>query len=493
MRIERWVICAGDFMNEIVKEYSTQEKLQILADAAKYDVACTSSGSDRKGQKGMLGNTRACGICHSFSADGRCISLLKILMTNHCVFDCKYCINRASNDIPRATFSPEEICQLTMEFYKRNYIEGLFLSSGVIRNPTYTMEKMCETLSLLRNKYKFNGYIHVKTIPGASDELLGMVGYLADRISVNLELPTAESLEKLAPNKSFNTILDPMEKVSNTIAANRLSIGKDARMERSNSNKYLSNSIFATGKYVETKATNGNNTNKLLLPTVKTDNIRKFAPAGQSTQMIIGATNETDYTLVRTTQKLYQDYDLKRVFYSAYIPINEDSALPSIDTAPPLLREHRLYQADWLLRFYGFKADELLSEEKPNFNEMVDPKCDWALRHLEVFPIDVQTASYDLLLRTPGIGPKSAGRIVSARRYGKLDFNSLKKMGVVLKRAHYFILCNGRQMYHTPIEEAYITRQLVATHGKENWEVAHQQTSYKQMSIFDYQEIGAMG
>ena len=499
-------------MNDIITEYTTKEKLEILADAAKYDVACTSSGSDRRGQKGMLGNAKACGICHSFAADGRCISLLKILMTNHCVYDCKYCMNRVSNDIPRATFTPEEICELTIEFYKRNYIEGLFLSSGVLKNPTYTMERMCETLLLLRNKYHFNGYIHVKTIPGVSDELLSMAGYLADRISVNLELPTAESLSLLAPNKSFKTILEPMGKVSDTIAAHRVAIGKDAHMERSGGNQYLSNSIFSkenlmlhdSGEYRISSAHNGNTGEELPLSVAKEDNIyrtasknmlvpygmhdlkRSFAPAGQSTQMIIGATGESDFTIIQTTQKLYQSFDLKRVFYSAYIPINEDSVLPELGTAPPLLREHRLYQADWLLRFYGFQANELLSEDKPNFNELLDPKCDWALRHLDIFPIDVQTASYEILLRVPGIGPKSAGRIMKARRFDKLDYISLKKMGVVLKRAHYFILCNGKQMYNTPIEEQYITRQLEATNSRDNWKIRNQNQNYEQMSIFDY-------
>lgn len=474
-------------MNEIITSFSIQDKLEILADAAKYDVACTSSGSDRRGKKGALGNTKACGICHSFAADGRCISLLKILMTNHCIYDCKYCVNRVSNDVPRATFTPEEICELTVEFYKRNYIEGLFLSSGVIKNPTYTMERMCETLRLLREKYNFNGYIHVKTIPGASDELLATAGYLADRISVNLELPTADSLQKLAPNKSFNNILSPMGKVRDTIASHRLAIGKDARMERSNGNKYLEHSIFASDNLVA-KSDNG-----IVVPekagelTLAYGNRkRRFAPAGQSTQMIIGATGESDYTLIQTTQQLYQHYDLKRVFYSAYIPVNDDSVLPAIGTPPPLLREHRLYQADWLLRYYGFQANELLSEEKPNFNEQIDPKCDWAIRHLDIFPVEVQTAPYDMLLRIPGIGPKSAGRIMYARRYGRLDYDSLKKMGVVLKRAHYFITCNGKQMYNTPIEEQYITRQLITTNGKENWQVANSKKDYQQMSLADF-------
>ncbi len=474
-------------MNEIITSFSIQDKLEILADAAKYDVACTSSGSDRRGKKGALGNTKACGICHSFAADGRCISLLKILMTNHCIYDCKYCVNRVSNDVPRATFTPEEICELTVEFYKRNYIEGLFLSSGVIKNPTYTMERMCETLRLLREKYNFNGYIHVQTIPGASDELLATAGYLADRISVNLELPTADSLQKLAPNKSFNNILSPMGKVRDTIASHRLAIGKDARMERSNGNKYLEHSIFASDNLVA-KSENGivvpEKAGELTLAYGNTK--RRFAPAGQSTQMIIGATGESDYTLIQTTQQLYQHYDLKRVFYSAYIPVNDDSVLPAIGTPPPLLREHRLYQADWLLRYYGFQANELLSEEKPNFNEQIDPKCDWAIRHLDIFPVEVQTAPYDMLLRIPGIGPKSAGRIMYARRYGRLDYDSLKKMGVVLKRAHYFITCNGKQMYNTPIEEQYITRQLITTNGKENWQVANSKKDYQQMSLADF-------
>ena len=510
------------------------EKLEILADAAKYDVACTSSGVDRKGRKGALGNSAACGICHSFGADGRCISLLKVLMTNHCVYDCKYCMNRCTNDVPRATFEPDELCQLVIEFYKRNYIEGLFLSSGVLKNPQYTMEKMCETLLLLRTKYHFNGYIHVKTIPGAPDELLAAAGCLADRISVNLELPTSESLAELAPNKSFQTILNPMGKVTDTIAAHRMAIGKDARMERSVSNRYLANSIFSKDSLQQAIGSMGNQTEAMqfsqiqskqgistqsdivkaddnktfsfkqddllkkqgvqalslhnsFLPSVYKDSSlqRPFAPAGQSTQMIIGATKETDLTLIKTTQALYQNYDLKRVFYSAYIPLNEDSALPTLDTAPPLLREHRLYQADWLLRFYGFHADELLSEDRPNFNEQLDPKCDWALRHLGDFPVEVQTAPMDQLLRIPGVGPKSAARIVQARRYGSLSYDSLKKMGVVLKRAHYFITCNGKMMFNIPIEEQYITKQLVDDHHKENWKVRHQNEQHTQMSLFD--------
>ena len=494
---------------EIKTDLSLQEKLHILSAAAKYDVACTSSGVDRAGKKGYLGNSVACGICHSFSSDGRCISLLKILMTNHCIYDCKYCMNRSSNDVVRAAFTPQEICELTMEFYKRNYIEGLFLSSGVWKNPVYTMERMCETLYLLRNVYKFNGYIHVKAIPSAPDELLAAAGYLADRMSINLELPTGESLKKLAPNKSHRTILRPMRMMTDTIAEHRLAIGKSAQMERSAGNRYLTNSIFS-GEQLEMKNRSVEEETALaqkMLPEDiskgifnlpaelrKKDLRRPFAPAGQSTQMIIGATPETDYHLIKTTQHLYQTYDLKRVFYSAYVPLNEDSALPALDTPTPLLREHRLYQADWLLRFYGFQADELLTEERPNFNEELDPKCDWALRHLELFPVEINKASYDMILRIPGVGPKSALRIVQARRHGSLDFGHLKKIGVVLKRAHYFITCSGKMMYATPIEEHYITRQLIGTNRKENWQIQHQnENQFHQMSLFDIgmREVGA--
>lgn len=463
---------------EIARDMSLQDKLHILADAAKYDVACTSSGVDRKGKKGFLGNSVACGICHSFASDGRCISLLKILLTNHCIYDCKYCQNRVSNDVERAAFTPEEVCDIAMEFYKRNYIEGLFLSSGVEKNPAYTMEQMCRTLFLLRTTYRFNGYIHVKAVPGAPDELLTMAGYLADRMSINLELPTEDGMKKLAPNKTHKSILRPMGMVTETIASHRLAIGKSARMERSGVNKYLENSIFSD-RLIESRD------GSLSLPAAVKRAVpdRDFAAAGQSTQMIIGASPETDYHLIKTTQHLYQSYDLKRVFFSAYVPLNEDSALPALDTPVPLLREHRLYQADWLLRFYGFQADELLSEERPNFNELLDPKCEWALRHLELFPVEINRAPYDMVLRIPGVGPKSAARIMQARRYGSIDFPHLKKMGVVLKRAHYFITCGGKMMYKTPLEEQYITRQLVSSDSRENWETAHQ-SNFQQMSLF---------
>ncbi|HIX29761.1 MAG TPA: putative DNA modification/repair radical SAM protein [Candidatus Blautia stercoravium] len=475
---------------------SLEEKLQILSDAAKYDVACTSSGSDRRGKKGSLGNSCAAGICHSFAADGRCISLLKVLLSNECVYDCKYCLNRRSNDKVRTTFTPEELCSITMEFYKRNYIEGLFLSSGVIKTPTHTMELMYQTLYLLRTKYHFRGYIHAKAVPGASPEIIEQTGYLADRMSINMELPTEKSLHTLAPGKTQESIVKPMSQIQRKIVDYRLSMGKTASMERFGQNQYLSSTIF-TDTAVSTLSGASplslektvftpriQNSHSLSVPIDK-KKPRPFVPAGQSTQMIIGATAENDYELLQVTQQLYQKFDLKRVFFSAYIPLNEDSALPSLDTAPPLLREHRLYQADWLLRYYGFHAEDLLSPTRPNFNILLDPKCDWALRHLEIFPVEVSTASYGDLLKVPGIGNKSAWRIVQARRQGTLDFPALKKMGIVLKRAQYFITCQGKMLYRTPIEEDFITRQLTGIDKKTDWEVEHPQT-YEQLSLFDH-------
>lgn len=481
-------VIGADYMSVdslgITTEQTLDEKLEILSDAAKYDVACTSSGVDRSGKKGYLGNSCAAGVCHTFAADGRCVSLLKILMTNHCAYDCKYCRNRKSNDIPRATFTPDEICNLVIEFYKRNYIEGLFLSSGVLKNPDYTMEKMCETLRLLRTKYRFNGYIHIKAIPGASQELIYSAGLLADRVSINMELPTEESLNKLAPNKTLNTIVKPMSQISTTISAHRLAIGKSARMERATINGHLNNSIF--GPDVEKITMNGRYNQELLLPAERIDKElkRDFAPAGQSTQMIIGASGETDYDLIKMTQGLYQGFDLKRVFYSAYIPLNEDNSLPSLDTPVPLLREHRLYQADWLLRFYGFHADELLSDDKPFFNHQIDPKCDWALRHLDQFPVEINTASYDMLLRVPGIGPTSVKKIMSARRYSKITFAMLKKMHVVLKRAQYFITCGGQMLYRIPIEEQFILHQLTDVERKDVIKIQGPTEDIRQMNLF---------
>ena len=468
---------------------SLSDKLKILSDAAKYDVACTSSGSDRRGKSGYLGNSVAAGVCHAFAADGRCISLLKILMTNHCVYDCKYCKNRISNDIPRATFTSEEICSLTIEFYKRNYIEGLFLSSGILKNPEYTMEKICETLRLLRTKYKFNGYIHVKAIPGAPSELLYSAGLLADRISINMELPNQETLSKLAPNKNMVNIIKPMNQISETISAHRVAIGKDSKFERAGINNYLVNSIWGKGKNVkaldEKKYLDLSNDKLSLSAEINDTKLKRdFAPAGQSTQMIIGTSKETDYELIKTTQSLYKSFDLRRVFFSAYIPINEDSDLPSLDTPVPLLREHRLYQADWLLRYYGFDADELLSEEKPNFDNRIDPKCEWALRHIETFPVEVNKASYDLLLRVPGIGPISVQRIVKARKYSKITFELLKKMGVVLKRAKYFITCDGKMYNKIPIEPIYILNCLTEVERTRNYQIQEDFEGYRQLNLF---------
>lgn len=429
-------------MAEIIQEkMSIYEKLQILTDAAKYDVACTSSGVERKGDGTGIGNCSKAGICHSFSTDGRCISLLKILFTNECIYDCKYCVNRSSNDVIRTSFTPDEICTLTMEFYRRNYIEGLFLSSGILKNPNYTMELIYAALYKLRHVCNFQGYIHVKAIPGADPILIQKVGFLADRMSVNLELPTAESLRLLAPHKSRKNILAPMRLVQEKSKENRqeLTLYKSAP---------------------------------------------RFVPAGQSTQMIIGASPETDYQILRVAESLYQKFGLKRVFYSAFVAVNEDKALPArTSDGPPLLREHRLYQADWLLRYYKFEANELLNEKNPNFNIFLDPKCNWALNHLEYFPVEVNRASYDVLLRVPGIGYKSVGRIVKARRFGSLGFEDLRKMGVVLKRALYFITCSGKMMYKTKIEEDYITRNLLNT--KERLPDSVAGMNYQQLSLFD--------
>lgn len=485
-----------DTKTELQKEKTLEEKLEILSDAAKYDVACTSSGVDRAGKKGYLGNSCASGVCHTFAADGRCVSLLKILMTNHCEYDCKYCKNRKSNDVERATFTPDEICRLTIEFYKRNYIEGLFLSSGVLKNPDYTMEKIIEALRMLRGTYKFNGYIHVKAIPGASKELIYSAGLLADRISINMELPTQDSLSKLAPNKHMANIIRPMNQISGTIAMHRLAIGKSARMERAGINDHLLNSIW--GKEANRIGTDAADRANRLLPGLQTDSDaflfpadkkdlnlgRAFAPAGQSTQMIIGATNETDLELIRTTQNLYKSFDLKRVFYSGYIPVNEDDALPEPGTPVPLLREHRLYQADWLLRYYGFFANELLSEEHPFFDDAIDPKCNWALNHLELFPIEINTASYDMLLRVPGIGPSGVKKIVNARRYTKVDFEMLKQMRITLKRAQYFITCNGKMLYNIPLEHRFIRNRLMDVDSVEIADIGGQSVQYKQMNLF---------
>ena len=466
-------------------QMDTMEKLRILSDAAKYDAACTSSGVNRAGVKGQLGSAAACGICHSFAADGRCISLLKVLFSNECIYDCKYCLNRRSNDRVRTTFTPEELCRITVEFYKRNYIEGLFLSSGVVKSPDFTMELIYQTLYLLRNKYHFHGYIHAKAVPGAYPELIQKTGYLADRMSVNIELPTKEGLETLAPGKTYNKILQPMSQIQQNIMTSRLALGKSATFERHYGNRYLPNSIFSDSKQKQLNASAYSLTTQTASPlSAYSSSAPSFVPAGQSTQMIIGATSENDYELLKVTQTLYQKFDLKRVFFSAYIPLNEDSLLPSPETPPPLLREHRLYQADWLLRYYGFHAEELLSPEKPNFNLLLDPKCEWALRHLEQFPVEVTTASYNQLLKVPGIGNKSALRIVQTRKNIRLDFSILKRLGIVLKRAQYFVTCHGKMLYSMPIEENFITRQLTAEQKETSWKLEHPQT-YQQLSLFD--------
>ncbi len=422
------------------QKMSLMEKLGILSDAAKYDVSCSSSGVSRRGDGTGIGNTVAGGICHSFGADGRCISLLKVLFTNECIYDCKYCINRRSNDVPRASFTPDEICDLTIQFYRRNYIEGLFLSSGILYSPSYTMELIYEAVHKLRTKYRFQGYIHVKAIPGADPELVKRLGLLADRMSVNLELPTADGLKSLAPNKHRKNILTPMRQIQQGITQNK-------------------NEIVAFR------------------------HAPSFVPAGQSTQMIVGATPESDYQIMMVAENLYKKFDLKRVYYSAFVSVNADKSLPALPGGPPLLREHRLYQADWLLRFYGFQAQELLSEGKPNFNVLLDPKADWALRHLEQFPVEINRASYQTILRVPGIGVKSAQRIVRARRNGSLNFDDLKKIGVTLKRALYFITCSGKMMYPTKLDEDYITRNLIGE--KEKLPFDRGGMTYKQLSLFD--------
>ena len=398
-----------------------EEKLVILADAAKYDAACTSSGLNRRGgQRGRIGSTMACGCCHTFSADGRCVTLLKVLYTNLCAYDCQYCVNRRSNDVPRAAFTPRELAELTIQFYRRNYIEGLFLSSAVLRDPDYTTERMIETLRLLREDYGFGGYIHAKAIPGADPMLIYRLGLLADRVSVNIELPSARSLALLAPDKKKEAILAPMGQIRENILESRQAL-------------------------------------------VQYKHAPRFAPAGQSTQMIIGATPETDRQILRLTEGLYRNYQLKRVFYSAYVPVSSSSLLPAPEgVQPPLLREHRLYQADWLLRYYHFTADELLSEDQPNFDLRLDPKCAWALRHMEFFPVEVNRADYESLLRVPGIGVTSARRILEVRRWHSLEFDGLKKLGVVMKRAQYFLSCSGKVADGLRIRPDGILRHLAA-------------------------------
>jgi putative DNA modification/repair radical SAM protein len=388
------------------------EKMQILADSAKYDVSCSSSGSDNNYKTGELGATHNSGICHSFSADGRCVSLLKVLQTNFCIYDCAYCINRVSNDIPRAAFSPRELADITINFYKRNYIEGLFLSSGIVDNEDHTMELLLRTLRILRYEYKFNGYIHVKLIPGSDARLIEEVTKLANRVSSNIELPSDKSLKLLAPNKSKEQVLQPLK------------LARDISLER------------------------------------------EKKPIGMSTQLIVGATPESDKDILKLSSVMYDKALLKRVYYSAYIPVNDDKNLPVLANKPPLLREHRLYQADWLLRFYDFTYDEIVTDEKPNLDERFDPKVIWALNNLHLFPIEINTADKEQLIRIPGIGIRGAHKILKARRYKKLDFEDLKKLKVSVKRAKYFIVCKGKYQKEIPMYSEYIERSLLESKHK---------------------------
>lgn len=413
------------------------DKLKILSDAAKYDVSCSSSGSNRKNTNKGLGDTSACGICHSWADDGRCISLLKILMTNYCIYDCAYCVNRYSNDLPRAAFTPEEIVDLTINFYKRNYIEGLFLSSAVFKSPNHTMELLLQVVQKLREKENFNGYIHIKGIPGADKEIIEKIGRYVDRISVNIELPSEEGLKLLAPQKTKDNILKPMGQIKSGIIQ---SIDENKKFRFS----------------------------------------PKFVPAGQTTQLIVGATKDNDLKILRLSEGLYNSYGLKRVYYSAFVPVSTGPNLPSIKS-PPLVRENRLYQADWLLRFYGFQAKELLSENKPDFDLALDPKCDWAIQNIHLFPVEINKADYDTLLRVPGIGVKSAQRIIQARRFRSIDFMDLKKLGIVLKRAQYFITCKGKYYGVKSMDVEIIRNNIVQGNGLDK--------DYQQLSLFDQVSI----
>ncbi len=411
-------------------------KLKILADAAKYDVSCSSSGSSRKSKKGKVGSTQLSGICHSWSADGRCISLLKILFTNDCIYDCAYCVNRSGNDVSRATFTPDEVANLTINFYRRNYIEGLFLSSAVYKNPNYTMELLLDTVKKLRTVHNFNGYIHIKAIPGADLNLISEAGKLVDRMSVNIELPSSNGLKLLAPQKKKESIIKPMGFITSKISQR----SEERRLYRSAPN---------------------------------------FVPAGQSTQLMVGATEDQDLKILNLSEALYDKFKLKRVYYSAYVPVSNHRNLPAI-SSPPLLREHRLYQADWLLRFYGFKSNELLNDVNPNFDINLDPKCDWAIRNLNLFPIEINKADYQMLLRIPGVGVKSARKIITARRMTSLDYDDLKKMGIVLKRAKYFITCKGKYYGEKKINQEVIKQKIIMESSKKTKNISRGE----QLSLF---------
>lgn len=401
------------------------DKIGILADSAKYDVSCSSSGSQRGSKNGQLGSTALPGICHTWAEDGRCVSLLKILFSNKCIYNCAYCVNRASNDFPRAELTPEELVSVTMNFYKRNYIEGLFLSSAVTVSPNYTMERMIEAIRRLRKEEHFNGYIHLKAIPGADENLLRAAGFLVDRMSINLELPTTEGLRLLAPQKKPEEITKPMQYIQSSIV------------------EYQPKGIIT--------------------PRSIKQGLGKFVPAGQTTQMMIGATKDQDRTIIRASQAMYDKLSLKRVYYSAYIPVVQDNQLLPKEVKMPLLREHRLYQADWLLRFYNFTADEILTPEDPNLDMAIDPKCQWALRNIDQFPIEINKANLETLLRIPGVGNVSARKIIASRKFGPLTFDDLKALGVVLKRARYFITCGGKYCGLGDMEPKLLRNQLLLT------------------------------
>jgi putative DNA modification/repair radical SAM protein len=443
---------------------SAMEKLKILAEGAKYDVSCSSSGVDRKND-GKIGSSLAAGICHSWAADGRCISLLKILFTNNCVFDCEYCVNRRSADVARASFEPRELAQLTIEFYRRNYIEGLFLSSAVEVSPDYTAERIMSCLRMLRNEYGFGGYVHAKIIPGVSPEIVHQIGLLADRLSINIELPTRESLSLLAPQKKPKNIFAPMRQITQTLTERRQLKGPGTMFKKQD--------LYSAGDlgYLEPQGENVTSGDGSLLdlagnPIAVREAGRRgkerFAPAGQTTQMIIGATPESDRQIVKTSENLYRTFKMKRVYFSAYIPVSDSPLLPTPLAAPPLAREHRLYQADWLLRFYGFTADEILDEKNPFLDLELDPKISWALRNIDKFPIEINKASLEDLLRIPGVGTTSALRIVRQRRLAAVHFDDLKKIGVVVKRARYFITCCGRYYGGSDIAPDYIRKEALA-------------------------------
>lgn len=417
--------------------HRTQEKLKILADAAKYDVSCSSSGSKRTNKNKGIGNATGMGICHSYTEDGRCVSLLKILLTNYCIYDCAYCVTRKSNDIKRAAFKVQEVVDLTIQFYRRNYIEGLFLSSGIFKNADYTMERLVAVAKKLRNEENFNGYIHLKSIPGASDELMREAGLYADRLSVNIEIPSKSGLKKLAPDKNFNDFIQPMKKVKNEII------------------QYQSEKKIIRSTPI-------------------------YAPAGQSTQMIIGAAGESDFQIMHTSNHFYKNYNLKRVYYSGYVPISYDNRLPKIGSEVPMLRENRLYQTDWLMRFYGFQVSEILNAQHQHLDLDIDPKLGWALRNLHEFPIDINTADKRMLARIPGIGMQSVDKIIKARKFRKLNWEHLKKIGIAFNRARYFMVCNSQHFEKRDLSAETI-KGLILQNGKSKY----QNTFTNQLSLFD--------